>query len=297
MDSTVLTCERELMQPYRKLTLIKLLSNPLTFFPLGSYKDNLPSVTIHTHPTNFCLYFQMGFTCLFFTFHLVTASSQHSHEQHHPCGEQSTGQARKPCLKEELLVVWLREQKACQRWLCCSLWKWCMVASKAVFPRGWETVHEKWDDGTWRFSWGSLQAHAGKVYTSLGQRIFSIVSIDHRLWSSVYTFSWALNKGPPQLSYWKVCRHSRGPHLRSNPQMRPHHSLTHCSLFAVPFLTLGVQHWARQSVSTWIPRIFLKLLLLLLRAVPSIKGRRLSYPVLIEVLCNRCKINGEKTKW
>ena len=115
-----------------------------------------------------------------------------------------------------------------------------MVAAKLFSPRGWETVREKRHDGKWRFSWGVPPSSRREGTPSLGQRIFCIISTDHRLWSSVCIFNWPLNKGPPQLWYWKLCRHkSWGPHLHSKPQMQPHRSLTHCSVFTKSFLTLG----------------------------------------------------------
>lgn len=182
----------------------------------------------------------MGFTCLFFTFHPRDGLLPTQPRAASPLwwAEYRPGQEALP---ERGVVGGLAETtEGLPKMTLLLALKVMYGGRKAVFPKGLR-------NSSWEMRWWHVEVLLGvppssrrQGTPSLGQRIFSIVSIDHRLWSSVYTFSWALNKGPPQLSYWKVCRHkSWGPHLRSNPQMRPHHSLTHCSLFTKFFLTLG----------------------------------------------------------
>lgn len=170
----------------------------------------------------------MGFTCLFFTFHPHDGLLPTQPRGASPLwwAEYRPGQEALP---ERGVVGGLAERtEVLPKMTLLLALKVMYGGRKAVFPKGLR-------NSSWKMRWWHVEILLGvppssrrQGTPSLGQRIFSIISIDHRLWSSVYTFSWALNKGPPQLSYWKVCRHKLwGPHLHSNPQMRPHHSLTH----------------------------------------------------------------------
>lgn len=237
----------------------------------------------------------MGFMCLFFTFHPLDGLLPTQRRAASPLWWAEYRPGQEALLKRGVAGGLAERTEVLPKMTLLLALKVMHGGRKAVFPKGLR-------NSSWKTTWWQVEILLGvppssrrEGTPSLGQRIFCIISTDHRRWSSVCIFNWPLNKGPPQLWYWKLCRRkSWGPHLHSKPQMRPHRSLTHCSVFTKSFLTLGIQHWERQFISTWIPRIFLKLLSLILQAIPSIKGRRISYPVLIKVLCNRCKINWEK---
>ena len=187
----------------------------------------------------------MGFTCLFFTFHPLDVflptqprgASPLWWAEHRP-GQEERGVAGGLAERTEVLP---------KMTLLLALKVMC-GGRKAVFPKG---LRNSW----WKMTRWHVEILLGvppssrkEGTPSLGQRMFSIISTDHRLWSSVGTFNWPLNKGSPQLWYWKICRHSSwGPHLHSKPQMRPHCSLTHCSEFTKSLLTLGSNTEKRAS--------------------------------------------------